>query len=255
MNMCIRIFIILLLFNVFSIGLFGQSCQPDTTITIPGIYPDSATGIAEARVNQAYNQTITIVVPADTLVVIIAGPPQEVFIDSIIVDSVIGAPVWLTVACSPSDCKFIGGGSACIEFSGTPPSGEAGKVYPLSFVTRTHGRLKSFPQIPLPAQVDTVFNYYFLKVNFPIGINASDNLNSWGLTPNPVKEVLTINFNEIILENKSYQILDFTGKVIRSGVLSQANTQVIQVNELKNGIYFLQINGDNVSEIRKFIKL
>jgi type IX secretion system substrate protein len=252
--MNIRNIVILLILHVYSISLFGQSCQPDTSFTVPGIYPDSATGIAEATENQPYDQTVTVVVPADTMVVIIAGPPQPVFVDSVIIDEIIGAPAWLTVECTPLDCKFIGGSSACVKFSGTPSPGEGGNDYPLSFVTRTHGRLKSFPGIPLPAQIDTVLDYYTLKVNFPIGINQADYSDSWQLSPNPASDILNIRTKTGLSNDISWIIIDMTGKQVKSGVFLKNGEQWISVRDLNPGVYFIQISEGDKTGYQKFVK-
>ena len=44
--------------------LYANVC--DSSLTIPGWYPDSITNLANAYVGQSYNQVIQIVVPLDT---------------------------------------------------------------------------------------------------------------------------------------------------------------------------------------------
>ena len=59
-----KILLILTLAFIF-IGANAQ-CTPDSQYTIAGIYPDSATGLPNAMVGQAYNEVITIISPVDT---------------------------------------------------------------------------------------------------------------------------------------------------------------------------------------------
>ena len=61
--------ILLILTGYFSLNTANaQTCAPDPLAVAqgPGIYPDSATNFVSGTVGVAYNQNITVVVPADT---------------------------------------------------------------------------------------------------------------------------------------------------------------------------------------------
>ena len=50
----------------FAFIVAQAQCTPDAQFSLPGIYPDSATGLPNAIVGQAYNEVITIIAPLDT---------------------------------------------------------------------------------------------------------------------------------------------------------------------------------------------
>ncbi|MFM7079047.1 MAG: hypothetical protein ACKOYC_04560, partial [Bacteroidota bacterium] len=56
----------------------NSQCVPDPTLTIPGIYPDSATGLASGVVGVPYTQVIQAKVPVDTVVSINGLPPTNI---------------------------------------------------------------------------------------------------------------------------------------------------------------------------------
>lgn len=79
-------------------------------------------------------------------------------------------------------------------------------------------------------------------------INNSENNNEFNIYPNPTlsKLQLTLNSKQI---GKTVQILDITGKTVKTLVVNQTN-QTIDVSSLQNGIYFIRV--DNSTQ--KFIK-
>ena len=106
-------------------------CVPDTAIThnVPGIYPDSATGLPHSYVGLAYLADIQVKVLTDTVYL---GFPAT--IDSIKINSVSGLPAGFTYDCTPSNCVFPGGSDACIQLTGAAPN--SGMMYE-SFVSKT----------------------------------------------------------------------------------------------------------------------
>jgi len=74
--------------------------------------------------------------------------------------------------------------------------------------------------------------------------------NEFEIYPNPTNSYLNINFEE---QNKveTIQILDVAGKLIKNydGYIDRIN-----VSELANGIYFIQLNANGKTGIQKFIK-
>ena len=76
---------------LFSAFFANAQCTPDPQYTAPGIYPDTATGLAPAYVDQSYSEDITVITPTDTVVDIL-GQALQVTIDSISLTSVSGLP-------------------------------------------------------------------------------------------------------------------------------------------------------------------
>lgn len=70
------------------------------------------------------------------------------------------------------------------------------------------------------------------------------------LYPNPTKDVLNLNFNEL-LYNGNYSIIDLSGKLILN---SQLSSNQIDVSNMANGIYFLRVTNNGITQTQKFIK-
>ena len=247
--------IVVTLFAVLgAVGLQAQPCTPDTTIQAnSGIFPDSATGIPQAFVNVPYEQTVTIIAPSDTQVVVIPGTPaQTVLIDSIVLDSVYTIPSWLNVECDPPTCAFEGGSYGCITFYGTPPVGEANKSYPVNFITRSHGRLLLLPNTPLPPQYDTTLAYYTLAVNEePLSAAASSHI-EWRIYPNPA----THSFQVTGLDAAQPTLLrawDGTGRLVHQEEIMR--NSIIKTKNWHSGVYWIHLKqGDKQSTLTVLIQ-
>lgn len=84
-----------------------------------------------------------------------------------------------------------------------------------------------------------------------IGIEESEDFNEYfELRPNPVENILTIEGRET--QVFQVQIIDLNGRVLRqSSVIHQLS---IDVSDLSEGLYFIQIYNEEKSFIQKFIK-
>ena len=80
-------------------------------------------------------------------------------------------------------------------------------------------------------------------------INKKNGLNSEvEIYPNPTSNQLTIGTEQNINEIK---IVDITGKII---MITKENTRTINVTNLSDGIYFIKLNTDQKTMIKKFVK-
>ncbi len=88
-----------------------------------------------------------------------------------------------------------------------------------------------------PAQNDEISNDYFF------------------ISPNPTKDILNVKLNNsTILENKmNYTIIDVTGKIMLQSLLIESETE-ISIKDLSSGIYFLNLNSGEKSDVFKIIK-
>jgi hypothetical protein len=209
---------LMLLFKVFT----NAQCTPDAAYTSPGIYPDSATGFAPAVIGQAYEQLITNVVPADTLVF---GFPIP--IDSVVIDSVAGLPPGMSLACNPSNCTFLGGTTGCAIITGT--SNVAGN-YQLFFYLSAYAGGST---VANPNVVD----YYFIHVQDPnSGIDVIETA-SFQVTPNPFQ----VSF-DVVGKSKIEMIRLFNAQGQEMLQLECSDFQArIDTQELPSGVYFLEI--------------
>ena len=89
------------------------------------------------------------------------------------------------------------------------------------------------------------------------GEEFSEN-NTVEIYPNPVSDIATISFNTESAENISISIIDLTGRVVKS-ISSQhfqsgENKITVDLSELNNGIYFVQIKSNAIFYSSKLIK-
>ena len=231
-----RLLLLILIFH-FSAGILNAQCVPDTS-TIPGITPDSATGLAAGNVGSPYSQILQVRVPTDTTVELSPGFPVTVTIVSIQVNSFTGLPPGLTYSCNPSSCIFPGGSNGCVEISGTPTT--AG-VYPLTAIVTTSGSLGGFPIL----QTDTI-TYYVITVNGATGI-AEYNTQGFALsqnTPNPFSEVTNITFLSPLQTEIEFRIFNMIGKEVHVRNISAdagINTLRLDSRDFSPGVYMYSI--------------
>jgi hypothetical protein len=226
--------IIAIFFN--TVNAIGQ-CVPNTSITTPGIFPDSATGLNSAVVGQAYNQVIQVRVPTDT-VVVIAGSPQTVTINSITVLSFTNLPPGLTYTCTPSNCIFPGGTNGCVEISGTPTT--SGN-FVLNAILETNGTFIIFPI----TRQDTV-DYYNINVSPATGLagNTKFGFNIEQNSPNPFNENTNIDFTVPSKSNIGFRVYNLLGKEVYNNVFEASagrNTISFDAKELNVGVYMYSL--------------
>ena len=73
------------------------------------------------------------------------------------------------------------------------------------------------------------------------------------IVPNPTADFISVNGLDSEVTKGSFQILNTIGQVVRSGRTSQLN-QLYDVSELKQGMYFIQIEHTDLVERISFIK-
>jgi serine protease len=91
--------------------------------------------------------------------------------------------------------------------------------------------------------------------NNPIIVkNNSLNTPDFSLYPNPVKEILTLSFNNNVLNPFNIRIVDMQGKLIQSYQFYNSNGPIqLSLANLENGIYFIEVlTNDNV-KTEKFV--
>lgn len=204
------------LLSLFVVAILGVSaafaqCTPDPQYTSPGIYPDSATGLAGGMVGTAYSQVITAVVPLDT---VYNNVPIQV--DSIRVKEVAyidngtwtpGLPPGLNYQCSDPLCTFDGGSSGCIVLNGTPTQHG---TFPIRVVTTTYAFL-----VVVITQADTVDDYSI--VIEPVGVAEILNNKKFDVAqniPNPFNNSTVINYSSPTAKEIEFTVYDVLGKVV-----------------------------------------
>lgn len=89
-------------------------------------------------------------------------------------------------------------------------------------------------------------------------LNSLEQVQIVNLYPNPVKDVLNIEYKGKILNQMLVEISDITGKMVKSQLIPNGTpglTIGLNVNELKNGMYICRIvSGNQLVSIKKFVK-
>jgi photosystem II stability/assembly factor-like uncharacterized protein len=81
---------------------------------------------------------------------------------------------------------------------------------------------------------------------------AKPNSKTWILFPNPVKDKLYLSGNEDVSGLENVQIVDISGKIVRTTTVQQLRNG-LSINNLPNGVYFLDFNKGQSSERKEFV--
>lgn len=234
--------------SLISIAGVNAQCTPDPAFTEPGIYPDSATGFAQACVGVLYEETVTNIVPVDTTVELIPGFPTTLAFDSIVITNFTGLPASMTYDCNTSlgGCTFAGGEAGCVLITGTPTAGEIGLYNPVITVDVYVGGLGT-------SSSTQDIDWYFIDVadcsSAAIEENVMDAINVF---PNPANNVLSIN--GLSGTTEAIEISDANGKVMISQSNINSISHDVEVENLDAGIYFVRITENNNSRVIRFVK-
>ncbi len=227
----------------------SAQCVPDGSITEPGIYPDSATGLPHAVVGSAYSTVIQLKVITDT---IILGSPATV--DSILITGVDGLPSGFTYQCTPSSCHFPGGSNACILLSGpAPTAGMAGQIYPINVHTIAYGHLG-----PIPASLPTDVTRYRIVIDPATGIASfvNDKFEVSQNTPNPFSKSTEIMFNSPASEMLTLKVSNLLGKIVYTRpIFAQRgmNRVALSSRDFDPGIYIYTLGNAKTSVTKRMI--
>jgi hypothetical protein len=222
----------LFFFDLFLIATTSGQCFPDPAYTVPGIYPDSATGFPPAIATHEYNFTVTAIIPADTVIFF-----QQLVVDSIGVVEVEGLPEGFQAIPSRASGFWPGGTTGCMLITGTPTEAQVG-VYPLTFsVVGYVGGLG----LPIPYTID----YYSITVLPASAFGINDHGVNGNITmkafPNPFS--VTLNLDFYAQESGKYEcrIYDTKGRLLKSESFTVPKgdySYVFNGSMLEPGIYF-----------------
>ena len=218
-------------------------CTPDPQFTITGIYPDSATGLTNAMVGQAYNEVITIISLLDTSTVIL-GQTISVTIQTIELTSVTGLPPSFSYDCATTNCIFAGGSTSCaVLTSAGPTSAEIGSHQVIMNTTTT----VDAGLFGIQTQNDVV-DYYYINVS-----NATSVINQFNdftfelkdVFPNPVNSNAKIQFISGNSADIVFTVFNYLGEKIEERNIAATrgvNDIEISSKDYANGMYLYSIN-------------
>jgi len=224
------------------IGAQAQ-CTPDAQFTLPGIYPDSATGLSIAIVGQAYNEVITIISPLDTSVMIL-GQAVPVTIQTIDLTSVTGLPASFSYDCETANCAFSGGSTSCAVLTSPSPTVAEVGLHQIIMNTTTTVDAGLFG---IQTQ-DDVIDYYYINV-----ANATAVVNQFNdftfelknIFPNPVNNNAKIQFISGNSADVVFTVFNHLGEKIEEKHIAASrgvNDIEVSANDYTNGMYLYSIN-------------
>jgi hypothetical protein len=233
----------------------AQNCTADPQYTLPGVYPDSATGIPAATVGVAYDETITTITPVDTCIVILFPPCVLIPIDSVVVDVFTGLPAGFTVVSeneSSLNFKFLGGSVSCMRITGTATAGQVGS-YPITVSGLSWAQVLGVPTSQ-PFNVD----YYTLEVVMATGVESFTR-NEFEVKqniPNPFNDNSKIEFYLPQANNVNISIYNVLGKVVKAEEIlggTGVNSYSLNAADFSNGIYFYNLTYGNQTITKRFV--
>ena len=238
-----------------SISGYGQ-CTPDPQFTVGGIYPDSASGLPDGWVDNAYDEVITIVVPQDTIIDVGFGPTVVPFVD-ITLDNVSGLPPNFSYSCSPNNCVFPGNSSSCINiYSTVNPAAADVQIWPLTIdVTAT----VSVPLLGNQSQASVV-DYYYIEIKDSGALSVetfdSESFELKTIFPNPVIDDSKIQFISGRNQAVTFTVMNVLGKAVISKNISAkkgVNELTISSEDFSNGIYLYSITANGKTSTKRMI--
>lgn len=87
----------------------------------------------------------------------------------------------------------------------------------------------------------------------PVGIEQFSQSSKLNIYPNPFLDVITIDFGNKTIVPTTYEIFNYSGQIIHSGVLKNAKEK-IDLSVLPSGFYLLKMNGISDSKAFTIIK-
>ncbi len=236
---------------------FSQNCTPNGAFTAPGVYPDSATGLAVAVVGIPYSETITAITPVDTCVQVLPLPlPCTIVpIDSVVVDSVSGLPNGFTIVSENETSLpfyFFGGTSSCMLITGTAAPGDEG-IYPIYVGGDSWGQVAG-----VPTSQPFVVDYYQIEIVSATGINdfSRNEFQVKQNIPNPFNNSSNIEFYLPELNTVSISIYNVLGKITKTETIQAAkgaNRYSLNAADFSNGVYFYSLSYSNQTITKRFI--
>ena len=235
-------FLLTLTLAIAFIGANAQ-CTPDAQFILPGIYPDSATGLSSAIVGQSYDEVITIISPTDTSVVIF-GQSISVTVQTIELISVTGLPASFSYDCETANCTFSGGSTSCAVLTSPSPTVAEVGLYQIIMNTTTTVDAGLFG---IQNQEDVIDYYYINVANTTSVINRFNDFTFElkDIFPNPVNSNARIQFISGNSADVVFTVFNHLGEKIEEKYIAATrgvNDIEVSANDYANGMYLYSIN-------------
>lgn len=91
-----------------------------------------------------------------------------------------------------------------------------------------------------------------------VSTNDANNLSSYNIYPNPAKGFTMLSINSAVTgDNNSYTVYNMLGNAVAHknlGKLTSTHSQRIDISDLANGVYFIQLNIEGTTSTKKLVK-
>lgn len=234
-------FLHLAILSLIAISLAkAQNCNPDVTITQPGVYPEQPD---TAYINQEYNFVFQVLAIKDTTTMF-NGQLVNANIDSVKIDNVLGLPAGFSYSCEPVNCSFTHESVGCIKLFGNPTSAQSG-VYPIKIATTAFASLGFF-KIPVK---DTADNYSLVIMGASAVVEK--NVKTVNIYPNPAVSGKFLVATK--LPASSIQLTDLQGKIVQFDLVESNNLYSVDISALPKGVYLINLEIDYKTYTHKII--
>ncbi|MEN9394880.1 MAG: hypothetical protein RL362_1101 [Bacteroidota bacterium] len=223
-----------------------------------GVYPDTATGLTPAYLNQPYTQVIYMLVPTDAGLIdpAYAGVPiSTIELNNIQYDDGTGtmqdvSNLGLTLACNPTNCTFDAGGQYCGSVSGIPNT--AGS-FPVT-INVTANITFFGVQIPIPY----AYTGYTFVVNADASVSLVNNATfEVGMAkPNPANNWVNVPFESPAVEEVEVVVTGLLGnKVFEKTVTAKRgeNQLAIETSNWEEGVYLYTVQSGSTKVTRRLL--
>lgn len=247
----------------FSANQTFAQCTINTSFTVPGLYPDSATNLPHGVINVPYQTDIQAKIPPDTTIAVCGFTVVNYFV----VSSITGLPTGFMWQSNPINDTFPGGSNGCVQIWGTAPA-SAG-TYNLTVNLQASGTSAICGPLSLPFSI----TYYKIVIDSvtgiaPVPVSTFDVLQN---VPNPFDASTEISFIVPASGKVDLKVIDLLGKEIISrkidavaGLNKESISRKIDTGAglnknygssryIKPGIYFYSITYRSKTISRKMI--
>jgi hypothetical protein len=223
-----------------------------------GVYPDTATGIADGVLNEPYYQVIYIKVPMDAGVIdtaLSAIMLTQASLQGINYIDTNGNTfpienLGLTVTCNPANCIFEPGQQYCGIISGVP--NQVG-TFPIEIQTEIEGTIGL-----LPVSNGYPFGGYTFTVTGTASVSqsAEAQISIQPATPNPANNATRINVALSANETATVRLVNMVGEqVLVKSIQGKRGDNIVtlDVNDLPAGIYLYSVESGSYKTTRKLV--
>lgn len=245
-------------------GVISAQCTPNPIYVatgIPGVYPiPQQQGIPDGTLNQAYNQTLTVIVPQDTTVdlSVITGTPGLPTVTADVnyeqLNGITGFPTGMSYVCDTAACTWLAADNGCIKLTGTPTQAGTFQLdldLVLNIAVPPTVPIIGGTNIDIPLPVS-----YEWRVIDPLGVEElqDDRFTVAQNGPNPFSGETTILFNAPKGGDVHFTLRDLSGRILRDLDIQATpgrNSYRLDANGLSAGAYFyiLELEGERITHV------